>query len=243
MRATIWLAVLAGAGLGTACKDQGRDLPVGPGNQAPNAQFSAQCAALRCDFTDASTDDAGVAGWSWAFGDNNASTSRSPIHNYSVAGPYSVSLTVTDAEGEVSTTSKQVLATNPAVTSLTCVDGSGPGGFVACTLRLEEEAGFKVVLDSTSCEAHGNLFRITAPVQQTLTEDGCYDQAGKEIVFAAAFPAGTAISAEVVAPVLANPPKLRVSGSYPEWVLTYEDGVDEDFNDLIMTLTALPTGN
>ena len=116
------------------------------------------------------------------------------------------------------------------------------GGFVACTLRLEQEAGFKVVLNSSSCDAHGNLFRVTSPVTQTLTEDGCYDQIGKQIVFAAAFPAGTEISAEVVAPRLANAPQLRVSGSYPEWTLTFEDGVDQDFNDLVMTLTALPTG-
>jgi hypothetical protein len=34
-----------------------------------------------------------------------------------------------------------------------------------------------------------------------------------------------------------------VSGSYPEWTLTYEDGADEDFDDMIMTLTALPTGS
>jgi hypothetical protein len=43
--------------------------------------------------------------------------------------------------------------------------------------------------------------------------------------------------------VLSNPPQLRVSGAYPEWTLTYEDGVDQDFDDLVMTLTALPTGN
>jgi hypothetical protein len=151
-------------------------------------------------------------------------------------------LTVTDADGETSTVSKQVVTTLPAVTSLSCVDGSSSGGFVACTLRLEQEAGFKVVLNSSSCDAHGNLFRITSPVTQTLTDDGCYDQIGKQIVFAAAFPAGTEISAEVVAPRLANAPQLRVSGSYPEWTLTYEDGADQDFNDLVMTLTALPTG-
>lgn len=242
---TIWLAaLLAGAGLVTACKDSnGPDHGVGPTNEAPDARFSLQCAALRCDFTDASTDDAGIASWEWSFGDGGSSPDRHPFHVYNGAASHSVSLTVTDDEGETSTVSHQALTTLPAVTSLTCVDGSAPGGFVACTLRLEQEAGFKVVLNSTSCQAHGNLFRITAPVQQTLTEDGCYDQVGKEIVFAAAFPAGTEISAEVVAPLLANPPRLRVSGSYPEWILTYEDGVDDDFNDLIMTLTALPTGN
>jgi PKD repeat protein len=242
MRATIWLAaVVAGAGLVTACKDN-----VGPEprvNEAPAANFSPSCQALRCAFTDESSDDAGVVSWQWTFGDDRTSSQRHPVHNYGSAASYNVSLTVTDAEGETSTVTRQAVATQPAVTSLTCVDGTAPGGFVACTLRLQEEAGFKVVLDATNCEAHGNLFRITAPVTGTLTSDGCYDQAGKEIVFAAAFPAGTEISAEVVAPVLKDRPQLRVSGSYPQWLLRYEDGVDQDFDDLVMTVTALPTGN
>ncbi|MEO8089960.1 MAG: PKD domain-containing protein [Gemmatimonadales bacterium] len=242
---TIWLAaILAGAGLATACKDSnGPDGSIGPVNQAPAAKFSSRCEALRCAFTDASTDDAGVVSWSWSFGDASSSAIRNPVRTYGINGTYDVSLTVTDAEGETSTISHQVIATQPAVTSLSCVDGSQPGGYVACTLRLEQEAGFKVVLKSRSCEAHGNTFRITAPVQQTLTTDGCYDQPGRQLTSVGAFPAGTEISAEVVAPLLNNPPQLRVSGSYPEWELIYEDGVDQDFNDLVMTLTALPTGN
>ena len=47
----------------------------------------------------------------------------------------------------------------------------------------------------------------------------------------------------MVAPLLANAPRLQVTGEYPVWTLTYEDGGDNDFNDLHMTLTALPTGN
>jgi PKD repeat protein len=242
MRA-IWLAtLLAGAGLATACKDS--DDPnksIGPSNEAPAARFSLACAALRCDFTDASTDDVGITGWQWSFGDAGSSSVRHPFHTYEDAGSYSVSLTVTDVEGETSTVTHEALATQPAVTTLTCVNGSGQ--VVGCTLRLEQEAGFKVVLNSTNCEAHGNLFRVTAPVQGTLTSDGCYEQPGREIVFATPFDAGTEISAEVEAPQLANPPALRVSGSYPEWVLTFEDGVDQDFDDLVMTVTALPTGN
>ena len=242
MRSTIWLAaVVAGAGLVTACKDSGTKIE--PGNEAPDARFSTQCSALRCDFTDSSTDDVKIATWNWSFGDQGSSVDRHPVHNYGGEGAFDVSLTVTDEEGESSTISHQAQTKWPAVTSLSCVDASAPGGFVSCTLRLEQEAGFKVVLNSRSCEAHGNLFRITAPVTGTLTNDGCYEQAGKELVFAAAFPAGTEISAEMVAPLLANPPQLRVSGSYPEWVLTYEDGVDQDFDDMRLTLTALPTGN
>jgi hypothetical protein len=34
-----------------------------------------------------------------------------------------------------------------------------------------------------------------------------------------------------------------VNGAYPVWTLTYEDGYDSDFNDMQLTLTALPTGN
>jgi PKD repeat protein len=243
----IWLAaVLAGAGLTTACKDsKGPDGSIGPINEAPAAAFAApRCTVnVACSFTDASTDDSGIASWGWSFGDAGSSAQRNPSHTYTSAGTYTVSLTVTDQEGETSPVSHDVVAAMPAITSLTCVDGAAPGGYVGCTLRLEQEAGFKVVLNSRSCEAHGNIFRITAPVQQTLTNDGCYAQVGTQLTSAGAFAAGTEISAEVVAPLLANPPALRVSGSYPEWVLTYEDGVDQDFDDLVMTLTALPTGN
>ena len=77
----------------------------------------------------------------------------------------------------------------------------------------------------------------------TLTDDGCYESAGKQIMFSGPFAAGTEIGAEVVAPLLANAPRLQVTGEYPVWTLTYEDGGDNDFNDLHMTLTALPTGN
>ena len=243
MRAIIGLAavVLAGAGLVTACKDS-----TGPGssggsiNQPPAANFSPQCAALWCDFTDSSTDDAGISSWSWSFGDADSASQQHPVHNYATAGTYDVSLTVTDEDGRTSTITKQAVATEPAVTSLSCVDASAPGGFVSCKLTLTEPAGYKVVLQSTSCVAHGNLFRVTEPVVDTLTTDGCYQQAGVQILRAGPFPAGTQIGAEVVVPVLQNAPRLKVTGQYPEWTLEFEDGVDQDFNDLVMKLTALP---
>jgi hypothetical protein len=239
MRAMIWLAVATlGAGLITACKDGNKP----DENQEPVADFTATCSALRCDFHDESTDDNGVVSWSWNFGPGG-STQRHPLYTYAQPGNYAVSLTVTDGDGTTSTKTKSVDPKAPVVSSLSCVDGSAPGGFVSCTLKLEEEAGFKVVLDSSSCEAHGNTFRITAPFSETLTVDGCYEQSGKQLVFNGPFAAGTEIGAEVIAPRLANPPRLRVDGAYPVWTLTYEDGADADFDDLKLTLTALPTGN
>ena len=240
MRAMIWLAgVVAGAGLVTACKDQGPIVE----NNGPSAAFSFKCTALTCDFHDASTDDVGIQSWSWNFGAAQGSSAQNPVYTYDAEGNYPVSLTVTDADGMSSTTTKTVDPKAPVVSSLQCQDPTAPGGFVACTLKLQQEAGFKVVLNSSSCEAHGNIFRITAPLAGTLTNDGCYEEAGKTLTFAGPFPAGTEISAEVVAPLLNNLPQLQVSGAYPVWHLTFEDGYDADFNDLEMTLTALPTGN
>lgn len=239
-----WLAVaVMGAGLATACKDSASppDQSGGPGNLAPNAKFSFECAALRCDFRDASTDDVKVSSWGWAFGDAAEAAEPSPVHTYGSAGEYTVSLTVTDEEGETSTQIKSVQATAPVVTSLSCVDASAPGGFAHCILKLEADAGFEVVLNSTSCTAHGNIFRITSPVPGTLTSDGCYEQNGTTLSYPGPFPAATTeISAEVEAPLLQNPPQLRVTGQYPVWSLAFEDGEDADFNDLVMTLRALP---
>ena len=239
MRAMIWLAIAAGAGLVTACKDTQK--PNDKENLAPTANFSFQCSALRCDFQDLSTDDGDIVSWNWNFG-VAGSSQPNPFYKYEAAGRYPVSLTVADDQGVSNTTSKMVDPKEPVVSSLSCVNPSAPGGFIACTLKLEQEASFKVVLNSSSCEAHGNIFRITSPVGRTLTEDGCYERSGKELVVSGPFAAGTEIGAEVVAPLLAHPPHLVVDGAYPVWTLTYEDGADADFNDLQLTLTALPTG-
>jgi|GEM_PF-2956434 len=241
MRAMIWLAgAVLGAGLVTACKDATK--PIENENLAPVANFSFTCPALRCDFQDQSTDDGEIVSRVWNFGAAGSSL-RNPFYKYGQPGTYPVTLTVTDNEGVSSVVTKDVDPKAPVVTSLVCADGSAPGGFVACTLKLQQEAGFKVVLNSSSCQAHGNIFRTTIPVGGTLTDDGCYELSGTQLVFAGPFAAGTDIAAEMVAPLLASPPRLQVTGEYPEWTLTYEDGADADFNDMILTLTALPTGN
>ncbi|MBE3137425.1 MAG: PKD domain-containing protein [Thermoplasmata archaeon] len=57
-------------------------------------------------FTDTSTaGDANITSWMWDFGDDMNSTEQNPTHLYTVAGDYTVTLTVTDANGEVGTKS------------------------------------------------------------------------------------------------------------------------------------------
>lgn len=69
------------------------------GNQAPNASFSHTANGLTVNFTNSSSDDNGIVSYSWAFGDGRQSSEINPSHTYSVAGSYTVTLTVTDAEG------------------------------------------------------------------------------------------------------------------------------------------------
>ena len=73
--------------------------PPPPVNQPPTADFSVGCADLACNFTDGSSDDHGVIGRSWTFGDGASSTAQNPSHAYATAGTYTVTLTVTDGGG------------------------------------------------------------------------------------------------------------------------------------------------
>lgn len=76
------------------------DIYVGTISYLPVAAFTASPvsgkAPLKVSFTDKSTD---AYYWSWNFGDKSTSTLPSPVHKYSKAGKYTVSLTVKNAAG------------------------------------------------------------------------------------------------------------------------------------------------
>jgi len=60
--------------------------------------------SLSVQFTDRSTTRPldTITAWLWSFGDGQTSTAQNPSHTYSAAGLYAVTLTVTDASGQVS---------------------------------------------------------------------------------------------------------------------------------------------
>jgi PKD repeat protein len=72
----------------------------------PIAAFSASTVSgkvpLTVTFYDKSTGS--PASWKWSFGDGTYSTSKNPVHKYSKAGKYTVSLTVKNAKGSNSVT-------------------------------------------------------------------------------------------------------------------------------------------
>ena len=69
------------------------------GEFVPSFSTSSLCSGQIINFQDTTPDNSttkDVVGWSWDFGDGGTSTDQNPAHEYSVAGEYQVTLTITD---------------------------------------------------------------------------------------------------------------------------------------------------
>jgi PKD repeat protein len=231
-----------GGATGTVTKS----VTVNPGS--PQAAFTVSCSALDCTVQDASTDTppGTITTWHWDFGDDQtADVQAPPAHHYDVteSTPFTITLTVTDNDGLTGTTS-QTFNVSPAA-GLTC-NGQ------ACMLELPQKSTVVVTLVSHDCQVHGNTFVLTAPIEETLFTDGCYDPvapdpaASHPLNSGAAFDAGTQLAAEVRSGFAGTTsPQLQVTGDYTNgWTLAYDDGFvgpgEPDFNDLIILVKATP---
>lgn len=88
--------------------------PPPPGsNAAPTASFTVSCQKNSCSFNgSASTDDVGVASYSWTFGDGGSASYAYASHVYNAKGSYTVTLTVRDAAGLSGSSQKSVTIRN-----------------------------------------------------------------------------------------------------------------------------------
>lgn len=77
------------------------------------AEFTFVADGLSVTFTDASTGS--PTSWSWDFGDSQRSSDRNPVHQYSVAGTYTVTLTVNGPGGPSARSKFVALSTGPPV--------------------------------------------------------------------------------------------------------------------------------
>ncbi len=86
----------------------------------PSASFTYSANNLSVNFTDTSSaSNASIASREWSFGDGNSSSETNPVHVYSQAGSYSVTLTVTDSNGLTDSSDQEI--------TVTAGDGGGSG--------------------------------------------------------------------------------------------------------------------
>ncbi|QYK01342.1 immune inhibitor A domain-containing protein [Shewanella psychrotolerans] len=81
----------------------------------PTASFSFVTSDLRVTFSDSTSAGVGELSYQWTFGDGSSSSEPSPVHTYSQAGSYTVTLTVTDAKGYTSVANETLVVTTAVV--------------------------------------------------------------------------------------------------------------------------------
>jgi PKD repeat protein len=106
----------------------------------------------------------------WDFGDGNTSTLKSPVHNYSNTGTYTVKLTASNAMGSSSTTSSvPVAAGTPlkyyAVTPCRLVDTRTAGGAIQAGTTRYVQAALKCGIPVTAVAVAINA-TVTLPTNQ-----------------------------------------------------------------------------
>lgn len=80
----------------------------------PVASFTATCAGRACTFdASASTDDRGIATYSWKFGNQQIGAGKVVPYTYPLSGSYAVELTVKDTANQSAKISKVVTVTEP----------------------------------------------------------------------------------------------------------------------------------
>ncbi|RLD03750.1 MAG: hypothetical protein DRI32_06895 [Chloroflexi bacterium] len=96
------------------------------------------------EYTDGSTDpDGQVVAWAWDFGDGSTSDVQDPQHSYSRSGTYTVSLVVSDDDGNSSSAFKQeIVVANAAPTAMFKVDPADPR--VAVDTTFDASASYDV---------------------------------------------------------------------------------------------------
>ncbi|QOC22043.1 PKD domain-containing protein [Wenzhouxiangella sp. AB-CW3] len=91
---------------GTVKDDTPVDDSDGPPSDPPTAGFSYECNDLQCSFTSDSNDS--TLSYAWNLGDGKAATGAVIDHTYGADGSYTVTLTVTDDNGQSSSASQTV---------------------------------------------------------------------------------------------------------------------------------------
>lgn len=108
-----------------------------------------------------STDDVAVTSYLWDFKDGSATvTDPNPMHTFTVAGTYEVELTVEDGDGNQSTTTVTITASNPSAADDILINSGGPA------LTFDG--------DNWSADTNfigGDIFEKIIPIENTLNDE------------------------------------------------------------------------
>ena len=107
-----------------------------------SAAFSASPTSgfepLKVTFTDKSTGS--PSSWKWSFGDSTYSTAKNPVHTYSKAGKYTVSLTVKNAAGSNTVTKSSYIIVNVLKAPVAAFTVSPTSGKAPLTVKFTDKS-------------------------------------------------------------------------------------------------------
>jgi PKD repeat protein len=229
-------------------------------NTPPVAGFTHNCTANSCSFTSTSTDAApgSIAALAWDLGDGHTSTSPNPTNTYSVFNPttdFTVTLTATDNEGATAVETQTVSVGAPAWGPEGCTTS---GTRIECGLDVTSRSTIKLKLAGVSCDLSGQRITIPPPSKDQVFLNVCTKAVGDSTrIFGG--PGDTAYIFEVGGRVriwfdqgtpkagqpAVAPPSAQVTGTFPNWVIHYEDGGrpgdpgEPDFADVVLQVDAV----
>lgn len=125
-----YTVVLTVNGSGGTSSQSSRTISVSAPSTPPSASFtfSPTTGTVNQDVLFSDTSTGAIASWSWNFGDGSTSTQQNALKRYAAAGTYHVSLSVSNAAGQSSVTSRDItiLAQTPAQSPVTAAFDATP---------------------------------------------------------------------------------------------------------------------
>lgn len=226
-------------------------------NPPPTAGFTIWCYGVDCIFTSTSVDAApgAIVSYAWSFGDGGTENWKRPSHTYSVTArtTFPVTLTVTDNEGASAVVTKNVTVTPVPAAPQGCT--TVMGDTVDCLLDIPVRSTLKVTLLGISCTVPQRI-STPPPVGDQLFIDVCSKKVGDAIgIFGGVLDELWVYQSGTQARIWFNqgalqpghtrtPPAGRVSGTYPDWTISFEDGDnpgaagEPDFSDVVIGVHA-----
>ena len=97
-----------------------------PTDLPPTAAFMFTCSGLTCTFNGSgSTDDFGIASYSWSFGDGQSGSGAVVSHSYTASGTFTAVLTVIDTASQTDTESRSVVVSSGGAPCTSCTEYTG----------------------------------------------------------------------------------------------------------------------